>query len=109
MRLSNLPNLVKLNIIFASPCFHMHCLDYKLKANFTSNEEFHSSCSFDLFFKSVTFRDKIRSVPVKDVCVCRVDVDVLEEVSPHEGVITLWVISLQGCKNTRELVNMKEW
>ena len=29
--------------------------------------------------------------------VCRVDVNVLEEIIPHEGVVTLWVVSRKTC------------
>ena len=73
-------------------------IDKFSEANITSNEELHSSSGFDLFFKRIAFCHQIWSVAVKDVCVSGVNIYVLEEISPHEGMVTFWVISLQGCK-----------
>lgn len=63
----------------------------------TSNEQLDPSGGFDLLFKGITLGLQVRCVPVQDVGVFWADVNVLEEVVPHEGMVTLRVVSRKAC------------
>lgn len=66
----------------------------------TSNKQLNPACSLDLLFKGVTLGLQVSCIPIQNVGVFRVDVDVLEEVVPHKGVVTLWVLSRKTCGAT---------
>lgn len=59
----------------------------------TSDKEFDPSGSLDLLLKGVTLGLQVSRISIQNVGVFRVDVNVLEEIIPHEGVVTLWVVS----------------
>lgn len=63
----------------------------------TSNEQLNPACSLDLLFKGVTLSLQVSCIPIQNVGVFWVDVNVLEEVVPHKGVVTLWVFSRKTC------------
>lgn len=63
----------------------------------TSNKEFDPACSLDLLLESSTLGLQVSCVPIQDVGVIRVDVNVLEEIIPHEGVVALRVLSRKTC------------
>lgn len=63
----------------------------------TSNKELDPSCSLDLLLKGVALSLQVSRVSIQNVGVFRVDVNVLEEVIPHEGVVALWVLSRKTC------------
>lgn len=64
----------------------------------TSDKEFNPSCSLDLLLKGVALGLQVRSIPIQNVGVFRVDVNVLEEIVPHEGVVALRVLSGKTCR-----------
>lgn len=59
----------------------------------TSDKEFNPSCSLDLLLKGVALSLQVCRIPIQNVGVFGVDVNVLEEIIPHEGVVALWVLS----------------
>lgn len=63
----------------------------------TSNKQLDPTCSLDLLFKGVTLSLQVSCISIQDMGVCWVDVNVLEEVVPHKGVVTLWVLSRKTC------------
>ena len=52
-----------------------------------------SASILDFLFKRDAFDLEVRGVSVKDMCVLRIDVDMLEKMIPHERVVTLRVIT----------------
>lgn len=63
----------------------------------TSDKEFNPSCSLDLLLKGVALSLQVCRIPIQNVGVFRVDVNVLEEIIPHEGVVALRVLSRKTC------------
>lgn len=59
----------------------------------TSNKQLNPSSSLDLLFESVTLGLQVGRVPIQDMGVFWVNVNVLEEFLPHEGVVTLLMVS----------------
>lgn len=55
----------------------------------TSHKQLDASCFSDLLFVGVALGLQVFSVPVQDVGVGWIDVDVLEEVIPHVRVVAL--------------------
>jgi hypothetical protein len=70
-----------------------------------SEEEFDSTCLTYLFFILGTFCGQVWSIPVKDIDVGRVDIDVGEEVCVHEAVIALGVVPRESDVFVLEEVN----
>lgn len=58
----------------------------------TSNEQLDPTCSLNLLLKGITLSLQVSCIPIQNVGVFWVDVDVLEEVVPHERVVALWVL-----------------
>lgn len=67
------------------------------KGMLTSDKEFNPSCSLDLLLKGITLGLQVSRIPIQNVGVFRVDVYVLEEIIPHEGVVALWMLSRKTC------------
>ena len=70
--------------------------------------------SGDLCLVIFAFLVQIGRVAIQDVCVFRLDVNVLEKVLPHERVVTLWVVPLQTCAKRQyeqftALINGLNW
>lgn len=63
----------------------------------TSNKEFNPACSLDLLLKGVTLGLQVSGIPIQNVGVFRVDVNVLEEIIPHERMVALWMLSRKAC------------
>lgn len=63
----------------------------------TSNKELNPACSLDLLLEGVALGLQVSGIPIQNVGVFWVDVNVLEEVIPHEGVVALWVLSRETC------------
>jgi len=61
----------------------------------TSNKQPDAACVFDHLLVLLALSLQIFSVAVQNVSVLWVDVDVLEEVLVHEGMVALWVVSGQ--------------
>lgn len=78
-------------------------LDPLCSVKLTSNKQLNPAGSLDLLFKGVTLSLQVSCVPIQNVGVFWVDVNVLEEVVPHEGVVTLWVVSREACGATARL------
>lgn len=78
-------------------------LDPRCSFKLTSNKQLNPAGSLDLLFKGVTLSLQVSCVPIQNVGVFWVDVNVLEEVVPHEGVVTLWVVSREACGATARL------
>lgn len=72
-------------------------LDTCCSVELTSNKQLNPARSLDLLFKGITFSLQVSCIPIQDVSVFWVDVNVLEEVVPHEGVVALWVVSRKAC------------
>ena len=61
----------------------------------TAHEEVDTTCLCNHFLVVVALCHEVRSVTIEDVYVLRLDVDVVEEVVPHEAVVAFWVINRQ--------------
>ena len=61
----------------------------------TAHEEVNATSLSDELLVVVTLSDEILCVTIEDVYILRLDVDVVEEVVPHEAVVTFWVIFWQ--------------
>lgn len=72
-------------------------LDTCCSVELTSNKQLNPARSLDLLFKGITLSLQVSCIPIQDVSVFWVDVNVLEEVVPHEGVVALWVVSRKAC------------
>lgn len=59
----------------------------------TSNKELDAPSNFDLVLKRFALLFQVCRVAVQDVGILRHDVDVAEEVVPHEGVVALRMLS----------------
>ena len=59
---------------------------------FTSNEELNSSDCLYFLLKLVALLHKVWCIPVKDVHIGRVNVNVVKEVLEHIGVVALGVV-----------------
>lgn len=57
----------------------------------TSYEQLDSTSLCDLLLVGLALGLQVLCVPIQDMSVGRINVDVLEEVVPHVGVIALWV------------------
>ena len=57
-----------------------------------SEEKVYTSCLLDRSFVGSTFGFEVWSITVEDVDVLPLDVDMIEEVLPHEGMVALGVI-----------------
>ena len=65
--------------------------DVTILAN-TTQEEVNTTSSLNAFFVILTLLCQVGGVAVEDIYICRVDVDVLEEVLLHKGVVALGVL-----------------
>lgn len=74
----------------------------------TSNKELDSPGSCYLFLKRCTFCLQISGVAIEDVGVLCFYIYVLEEVIPHEGVVTLRVISGKSCTGFYNSISIQE-
>ena len=61
----------------------------------TAHEEVNTTSFCNHFLVVVALGDEVRSVTIEDVHVLWLDVDVVEEVVPHEAVVAFWVINRQ--------------
>ena len=59
---------------------------------FTSNEELNASDCLYFFLKLVALLHEVWCIPVQDVHIGRVNVNVVEEVLEHVGVVALGVV-----------------
>lgn len=59
----------------------------------TSDKQLDAPRGSDLLFKGVTLSLQVSCIPIQNVGVFWADVNVLEEVVPHEGMVTLRVVS----------------
>ena len=58
----------------------------------TAHEQVYTTCSFDSSFVSSAFCFQVFCITIEDVYVFLLDVDVAEEVVPHEWVVAFWMI-----------------
>lgn len=72
----------------------------------TSNKEVNSSSCFDLLLKGITLLHKVGSVTIQNMGVLRFDVNVLEEIIPHEGMVALWVIPSNTCMILKAVITV---
>lgn len=63
----------------------------------TSDKQLDPTRSLDLLLKGITLSLQVSCIPIQNVGVFWVDVNVLEEVVPHEGVVALRVVSTKAC------------
>lgn len=61
----------------------------------TSYEQLNAPRSCYLLFKGIAFLLQVSCIAIQNVGVLRLDVDVLEEVVPHVGMVTFRVVSGQ--------------
>lgn len=57
----------------------------------TSYKQLNSSGLCDFLLEGLTFCFQVLCVSIQDVSIGRIDVNVLEEVVPHVGVVALWM------------------
>lgn len=77
---------------------HAGCgLDTYCSVKLTSNKQLNPTRSLDLLFEGVALSLQVSCIPVQNVGVFWMDVDVLEEVVPHEGMVALRVVSRKAC------------
>lgn len=61
------------------------------KCHVTSNKQLNSSSLCNLLLIKLTLSLQVLGIPIQDVCIRRININVLEKVVPHVGVITFRV------------------
>jgi hypothetical protein len=62
---------------------------------YATHEEVDAACSLNSLLVVLTLLDEVFGITIEDVYIFLLDIDMAEEVVPHEAVIALWVVFRQ--------------